>query len=115
MEQALGNLVDNALRHGAGEIRLTAEAGEPGEVIIRVTDDGEGFPADFLPVAFERFTRADPARGRGGSGLGLAIVRAIASAHGGRVSAHDRPGGGAEVRLVLHRSHSHLIGAGQRA
>ena len=115
VEQALGNLVDNALRHGAGTVRVTAEAGERDEVLVRVTDEGRGFPAAFLPVAFERFTRADSARGRGGSGLGLAIVQAIVTAHGGTVSAHDRPGGGAEVRLVLPRSHGHLIGVGQRA
>jgi signal transduction histidine kinase len=58
------------------------------------------FPAAFLPTAFERFTRADVARGRGGSGLGLAIVAAIAQAHGGRAGAHDA-GGGADVWVRL--------------
>ena len=92
MRQALGNLVDNALRHGDGPVRLSAEQ-DNGSVELHVTDEGPGFPADFLPRAFERFTRADHARTRGGTGLGLAIVDAIARAHGGRVqAANTAPG-----------------------
>jgi signal transduction histidine kinase len=74
-----------------------------GSVELHVLDDGPGFPPDFLPRAFERFSRADPARSRGGTGLGLSIVRAIAEAHGGRVDAENRPGGGAHVWLTLPR------------
>ena len=104
LEQAVGNLVDNALRHGAGTVRLEAvDAG------IRVSDDGAGFPADFLPRAFERFSRADAARARGATGLGLAIVDAIARAHGGSVAARNREGGGAEVEISLP-AHRPLIG-----
>jgi heavy metal sensor kinase len=99
MEQALGNVVDNALRHGAGPVRLAAVEGD-GAVELRVSDRGEGFPPSFLAEAFERFTRADEARGRGGSGLGLAIVDAIARAHGGRAGARYREGG-AEVWVEL--------------
>ena len=64
---------------------------------------GPGFPADFLPHAFERFRRPDSGRARsdGGAGLGLAIVSAIARAHGGRALAGQRPGGGAVVTLEL--------------
>jgi len=94
LEQALGNLLDNALRHGAGEVRLEA-ARHGGWLELRVTDEGRGLPADFLPQAFDRFTRAEAARGRGGTGLGLAIVDAIARAHAGSVRAQngaDRPG-----------------------
>jgi signal transduction histidine kinase len=99
LEQALGNLVDNALRHGAGTVRLEASADG-----IRVTDEGAGFPADFLPRAFERFSRADAARGRGATGLGLAIVAAIARAHGGAVSARNlEPGAEVEISLPAHR------------
>ena len=95
LEQALGSLVDNALVHGGGAVRL--EAGrEGGSVALRVSDEGEGFPPDFLPRAFERFSRADQARTTGGAGLGLAIVDAVARAHGGRVSA-----AGATVTLLL--------------
>ena len=99
MEQALGNLVENALRHGAGTIRLSA-AHDNGKLELHVTDDGPGFPAGFAPHAFERFSRAEQSRGRGGTGLGLAIVAAIASAHGGTadVVASAR---GADVRLRI--------------
>jgi heavy metal sensor kinase len=100
LEQALTNLVDNALRHGEGEVRIWAERGR-GRVRIHVADQGEGFPAEFLPHAFERFSRGDPARGRGGSGLGLAIVATIARAHGGSAGAENSPQGGAETWIEL--------------
>lgn len=100
LEQALGNLVDNALRHGGGTVRL--EAGRrDGLVELRVGDGGAGFPPDFLPRAFGRFARADEARAGGASGLGLAIVEAIARAHGGTAQALNRPGGGAVVTVTL--------------
>jgi heavy metal sensor kinase len=100
LEQALGNLVDNALRHGKGTIRLEAKA-ENGTVALRVSDEGAGFSPQLLPVAFERFSRTDEARARGSTGLGLAIVDAIARAHGGHASAANRPGGGAEITIAL--------------
>jgi len=100
LEQALDNLVDNALRHGAGTIRLSASAHD-GHVELRVRDEGAGFPADFIDSAFERFTRADHGRGRGGSGLGLAIVQVIARAHGGQARAGNVAQGGADVRIEL--------------
>jgi two-component system, OmpR family, sensor kinase len=100
LEQALGNLVDNALRHGAGAVSLEADRRD-GEVTLRVSDEGEGFPPSFLPRAFERFARADQARGRGATGLGLAIVDAVARAHGATARAANRPQGGAVVSLVL--------------
>jgi signal transduction histidine kinase len=87
LEQALANLVDNALHHGQGVVELSAHK-ENGHVELHVRDHGPGFPPDFLPQAFERFTRADEARSRGGTGLGLAIAAAVAGAHGG--SAHAR-------------------------
>jgi signal transduction histidine kinase len=86
LEQALGNLVDNALRHGAGTVRLEAER-RNGMLFLRVSDEGPGFAPELLPTAFERFTRGDEARERGGTGLGLAIVDAVARAHGGRARA----------------------------
>jgi two-component system OmpR family sensor kinase len=100
LEQALTNLVDNAMRHGAGEIRLAAcQVGD--HVEIHVRDDGPGFTPEFIEHAFERFSRADSARGSGGTGLGLAIVEAIARAHDGRARAANRPEGGADVWLEL--------------
>ncbi len=98
VEQALGNLLDNALRYGGAHVELAAES-HAGAVRLHVRDDGPGLPADL--AAFERFTRGDSARGRGGSGLGLAIVAAIARAHGGEAGAADRPGGGADVWIEL--------------
>jgi signal transduction histidine kinase len=85
LRQALGNLVDNALRHGAGDVTLRAAA-EDGGVALEISDDGPGFAPDIADRAFERFARGDVARTRGGTGLGLAIVRAIAQAHGGRAT-----------------------------
>ena len=100
LEQALTNIVSNALRHGRGAVILGAE-GHAGRVELHVLDEGDGFDPDFLPHAFERFARADPARPRGGAGLGLSIVRVIAEAHGGRACAANRDGGGADVWLSL--------------
>jgi two-component system, OmpR family, sensor kinase len=100
LEQALGNLVDNALRHGDGPIRLEA-APRNGSLELSVSDEGAGFPPTFIAGAFERFSRADEARTRGGAGLGLAIVDAVARAHGGSVRAGNETGGGAVVTIVL--------------
>ncbi len=100
LEQALSNLVENALRHGGVSVRLGLES--RGELVeLHVRDDGPGFPLEFLPRAFERFTRADFSRAGGGSGLGLAIVQAIAEAHGGTCGARNLPGGGADVWLAV--------------
>jgi two-component system, OmpR family, sensor kinase len=100
LEQALGNLVDNALRHGGGTVLLEARA-ENGWLTFSVSDEGAGFPPALLPSAFDRFTRADAARSGGGAGLGLAIVEAIARAHGGRATAANRDGAGAVVSISI--------------
>ena len=100
--QALANLIDNSLRYGGGSITLTAiPRGDMVELHVR--DDAGGFPAAFLPRAFERFSRAGDARSSSGSGLGLAIVQAIAMAHGGSAAAANRGGGGSDVWLALPR------------
>ena len=100
LEQALGNLVDNALRYGGESIALDATARD-GVVELHVRDDGPGFPAEFLDRAFERFSRPDQARTGGGAGLGLSIVRAIAEAHGGSVHATNAARTGTDVWLSL--------------
>jgi signal transduction histidine kinase len=100
LEQALGNLVDNALRHGGGPVVLSAR-GRGDAVELSVRDHGAGFPDAFIASAFERFTRSDHGRTGRGAGLGLAIVAAIAEGHGGTATAANRPQGGAEVTLVL--------------
>ena len=92
---ALGNLVENAFRHGASPGRLEARR-EGDSAVFRVTDAGQGFPPDFLEHAIERFACADAARTERGAGLGLAIVAAVARAHGGRAFA-----AGPTVTLVL--------------
>jgi two-component system OmpR family sensor kinase len=100
IRQALGNLVDNSLRHGAGEIVLSSADGTGG-VELRVSDEGPGFSSEIAPRAFDRFARGNHARTSGGAGLGLAIVQAVAEAHGG--DAVIVPGSGATVRVWLPR------------
>jgi heavy metal sensor kinase len=93
LEQAVANLVDNALRYGGADIRLHAAAID-GRVELHVRDDGAGFPPELLDRAFERFARGDPSRAGGGSGLGLSIVQTIAESHGGSAAvANARPSG----------------------
>ena len=96
LEQALQNLVANALRHTppGGEIELGAEA-KPDAVLLSVRDTGSGIPPEHLPFLFDRFYKVDPARAAGrpaGSGLGLSIVKAIVERHGGTVSVLSDPG-----------------------
>jgi signal transduction histidine kinase len=110
-EQALANLVDNALRYGDGAVELAAEPSDGG-VRLHVRDRGPGFDSSLDGRAFERFTRGDRARSRGGTGLGLAIVDAIARSHGGRAGGDAREGGGLDAWVELPDSHSHLIGPG---
>jgi two-component system OmpR family sensor kinase len=102
LEQALGNLVDNALRHGSGRVTVRA-APVNGSVELHVQDEGPGFPPAFLDHAFERFTLPDPSRDGAGAGLGLSIVRMIAEAHGGTAAAANPAGGGADVWLSVPR------------
>jgi signal transduction histidine kinase len=90
LEQALSNLVENALRHGSGTVTLRGEK-EDDMLSLAVVDEGGGFPAGFAEHAFERFSRADGSQS--GAGLGLAIVSAIAQAHGGTASASNTPAG----------------------
>ena len=108
LEQALGNMVDNALRYGGDEIRLAARKVD-GHTELHVRDNGAGFPDDFLERAFDRFSRADAARGRGGAGLGLAIVRTIARAHGGSAHAvNTMPGADVWISIPAYDERSAL-------
>ena len=99
VEQALGNLVENALLHGRGRILLIARRRD-GRVELHVRDEGSGFPPEFIERAFDRFSRSDSARQGPGVGLGLAIVDLIARAHGGSAHAANH-NGGADVWLEL--------------
>jgi two-component system, OmpR family, sensor kinase len=100
LEQALGNLVDNALRYGGQEVTLNA-AHVDGRVELHVRDNGSGFPPEFLERAFDRFARADAARGGGSSGLGLSIVKTIAEAHDGTAHVTSPAAGGADTWVSL--------------
>ena len=98
VDQALGNMVDNAIRHGRPPIELTAEARNDC-VLLHVRDRGAGFADALAGRAFERFVRGGTESG--GAGLGLAIVELVARSHGGNASAAPRPGGGADVWIEL--------------
>jgi signal transduction histidine kinase len=106
LEQAVQNLVANAVRHTprGGRIELTA-APVDGRVRLKVCDSGPGIAAEHQPRIFDRFYRVEPARdpSSGGSGLGLSIVRAIVEAHGGRVAVSSTPGRGACFEVVLDK------------
>jgi signal transduction histidine kinase len=104
LRRAVDNLLDNSLRFAPPGSEIAVSARRRGAVaIIEVSDRGLGFPADFLPHAFERFRWGDDARSRddGGTGRGLALVRQVAIAHGGDAMATNRDGGGASVRIEL--------------
>ena len=96
-------LVDNALKHTpAGGTVTVSAAVDAARVTLTVEDTGEGIPAAALPHIFERFYRADPARGGGsGFGLGLSIAQAIAQAHGSAITVSSTPGAGAHFSLSL--------------
>ena len=104
LEQALVNLIDNAVKYSGLGSKVEVEAGkEDGQVRIRVTDQGVGIPGEHLPRLFERFYRVDASRSRkiGGTGLGLAIVKHIAQAHGGKVEVESTPGQGSSFTISL--------------
>ncbi len=106
LRQAIGNLVQNALRHSPADGIVTLEIAASGkDIMVSVSDQGAGFPEDFLPRAFDAFARADAARsdGDGGAGLGMTIARAVAEAHGGTAEVSNNSGGGAVVTLTLPR------------
>ncbi len=100
LEQAIGNLVENSLRYGAGEIRLWSRSEDAG-LELHVGDQGPGLPPGFSGMAFDRFTRGDAARGRGGAGLGLSIVRAVARAHGGEAHLRNLEPTGLDAWIAL--------------
>ncbi len=101
VEQILANLIENAVRHGAGTVTTVVEpavvAGVPG-VAVAVRDQGPGIAPEVAPRVFARFWRA---KRRGGAGLGLFIVKGLVEAHGGEIVVQQAPGGGAEFRFTM--------------
>jgi two-component system, OmpR family, sensor histidine kinase CpxA len=115
LHSAIENVVRNAIRYtqegSSVEIDLSSqESAQGSEAVLRISDSGPGVPADALSKVFEPFYRLDDARGRqtGGVGLGLAITERAVRFHGGKVSAHNRVGGGLQVEIRLP-----LISGGQ--
>ena len=125
VDQILGNLVENAIRHGAGTVTVVVEPveavatrgtsyadaapGAPGSlrgaypasgpaVAVSVRDEGDGIAPELVPRMFRQFWRA---KRRGGAGLGLFIVKGLVEAHGGTITVQRAPGGGAEFRFTM--------------
>jgi len=100
--QVMGNLLENAVRHGAGTVTVTigpdGPVDSPSGAVVTVCDEGDGVPDDVQARIFARFWRGDR---RTGTGLGLYIVAGLVQAHGGSITVAHGPGGGAEFRFVL--------------
>jgi PAS domain S-box-containing protein len=101
IDQILGNLVENAVRHGAGTVTIVVEpdANTRGAVVA-VRDEGQGIPPEAAQRVFRQFWRGH-GQPRGGTGLGLYIVKGLVEAHGGTIAVRRAPGGGAEFRFSL--------------
>jgi signal transduction histidine kinase len=103
VDQILSNLVENAVRHGAGIVTIVVEPVRIGgdrlaAVAVSVRDQGEGIPPEMAPRVFRQFWRG---KRRGGTGLGLYIVKGLIEAMGGDIAVARAPGGGAEFRFIL--------------
>jgi len=105
LRQVLSNLIENAVKYGRveGRVTVSARAMERGRIEVSVSDDGPGIPADACARIFERFYRADKARSReqGGTGLGLSIVKHVVQAHGGEVRVDSELGSGSTFYFTL--------------
>jgi signal transduction histidine kinase len=99
IDQILGNLTENAVRHGAGTVTIEIAPDRNGAVVV-VRDEGEGIPPEAAQRVFRQFWRGQGRR-RGGTGLGLYIVKGLVEAHGGTISVRQAPGGGAEFRFTM--------------
>jgi PAS domain S-box len=99
IDQILGNLLENAVRHGRGTVTIEMEPVEWG-VAVSVRDQGEGVAPELAAQVFRQFWRGNKRR-RGGTGLGLFIVKGLVEAHGGTITVQQAPGGGAEFRFIL--------------
>jgi hypothetical protein len=100
VDQVLHNLVENALKYGAGTVTVRVD-GSPSGAVVTVTDQGSGIPDDMLPRVFNKFWRRGDGGRRSGTGLGLYIVKGLVEAHGGDITAGLAPSGGAQFRFSL--------------
>jgi signal transduction histidine kinase len=101
VDQILGNLVENAVRHGSGIVTIMMERAQVGgdqAIAVSVRDQGEGIPPEMAARVFRQFWRG---KRRGGTGLGLYIVKGLVEALGGTITVGRAPGGGAEFRFTL--------------
>jgi signal transduction histidine kinase len=101
--QVVANLLSNAVKHGGGQPIALEVLGTPDDVVLTVTDRGNGIDPAALPRIFDRFERASPERRRGGLGLGLYVAREIVQAHGGTIRCESQPGRGATFTVSLPR------------
>jgi len=103
IDEVVSNLVENAIRHTPAGTRVDVSASvEDGHAIVEVSDNGPGIAPVELAHVFDPFVRASGAtRGSGGLGLGLAVARGLVDAHGGRLDARPRSGGGVTFRVML--------------
>jgi signal transduction histidine kinase len=105
VDQVLGNLLENAVRHGEGTVTIEVAPAYPGDgerrptgTAVTVSDEGPGIPEESMSRVFTRFWRGSK---RGGTGLGLYIVKGIVEAHGGTITVGRATGGGAQFRFTL--------------
>jgi PAS domain S-box-containing protein len=101
IDQILGNLVENAVRHGSGMVSVMVESAQIGgdqAIAVSVRDEGEGIPPEMATRVFRQFWRG---KRRGGTGLGLYIVKGLVESLGGTITVGRAPGGGAEFRFIL--------------
>ena len=102
MTQVLVNLLENAHKYSPKDQKIEIGAsGESGTLLLEVSDRGPGVPEQDLKRIFDKFYRIPVPEGAGGTGLGLSICKGIVEAHGGRISAENRPGGGLKIRVRL--------------
>ncbi|HEV8463360.1 MAG TPA: HAMP domain-containing sensor histidine kinase [Gaiellaceae bacterium] len=114
LERVLANVFDNALRHGPPDSAVEVSWYERGSTVeVTVADRGPGIDADLLPQIFLPMVRGDRSRSSetGGAGLGLTIAKRLIESQGGSIAAENRPGGGAEVTLMLRRATATLAAA----
>ncbi|SCK19029.1 ATP-binding protein [Vogesella sp. LIG4] len=112
LRRCLGNLLENAMRYGGGQVEITLRQ-QAGELCIDIRDYGPGIPEDQLESVFEPFVRLEESRNRhsGGTGLGLSIARDAARRLGGSLSLSNAPGGGLNARLLLPQDKSNPLGS----